>query len=253
MMNDQRKARILNIDVELAPNVTYTWGFYNQYIGVNQVEDTTYILSFAAQWHGEKDIMFMSVYHDGQDTMIEELWQLMNEADAVMGWNSQSFDYKHICREFVEHGYLPPTEPKHIDLLKVVRKRFKFPSNKLDMISRKLDLGRKVEHHGFQLWRDCMAGDKKAWALMKRYNKHDVKLVAEAYEILKPWINTATLNLALFDDDDMTCPRCGEHEFEDEDKPHRTASHEYPQVRCTCCGYVARKPGALTAGRKVLK
>jgi predicted RNA-binding Zn-ribbon protein involved in translation (DUF1610 family) len=239
-MTDNCKPRILNIDVETAPNRTYSWGLYNQFIAINQIEEPGYMLSFAAKWYGEKEIIFRSIYHDGKDDMLQTLWDLIDEADAVLGWNSQCFDIKHIKRELLEGGYLPPTDVKHIDLLKVVRKEFKFASNKLDFISQRLDIGYKLKHQGFQLWRDCMAFDKKAWAIMKRYNKKDVQLVEEAYEILKPWINTATLNFALFSETGHACPRCGCESLELLDKPRRTNACEYDQYRCEDCGFIAR-------------
>jgi predicted RNA-binding Zn-ribbon protein involved in translation (DUF1610 family)/DNA polymerase elongation subunit (family B) len=231
--------RILNIDIETAPNRSYTWGLWGQNIAISQIEEPGYILCFAAKWYGSKEVIFKSIYHDSKEEMLAELWNLLNEADAVLGWNSQTYDVKHIKRELLEAGYLPPTEPQHIDLLKVVRKQFKFASNKLDFISQRLDIGYKLKHQGFQLWRDCMAGDKKAWALMKRYNKKDVQLVEEAYEILKPWITTPTINFALFNPG-HSCPRCGHDKLVIEEKPARTKTAEYDQYRCVECGYVAR-------------
>jgi DNA polymerase elongation subunit (family B) len=239
-MTDKRKPRILNIDIETAPNRVYTWGLYNQNVAISQIEEPGYVLCFAAKWYGEKEVIYKSLHHDGKEEMLKELWSLLDEADAILGWNSQSFDVKHIKRELLEAGYLPPTESQHIDLLKVVRKQFKFPSNKLDFISQRLDIGYKLKHYGFELWRDCMAGDAKAWAIMKRYNKRDVQLVEDAYEILKPWITTPTINFAHFNDV-RSCPRCGCEDLTLEDKPHRTKVSEFKQYRCDDCGFVARE------------
>jgi DNA polymerase III epsilon subunit-like protein/predicted RNA-binding Zn-ribbon protein involved in translation (DUF1610 family) len=228
---EPRKARILNIDCETSPNRAYTF---------NQIIEPGRMLCFAARWHGEDEIIFRSEYHDSADDMIEDLWNLLDEADAVMGWNSASFDVKHINREFIERGLLPPTDYKHIDLLKVVRKNFRFASNKLDFVAQRLDLGNKLAHTGFQLWRDALAGDAEAWALMKEYNIQDVQLVEDAYELLLPWINVPTLNLALFSEAEHSCPRCGCEELTLEDKRARTGTAEYDQYRCDDCGYIAR-------------
>ena len=61
------------------------------------------------------------------------------------------------------------------------------PSNKLDYVAQKLEVGAKVKHSGFKLWIDCMAGDDKAWKEMKKYQVHDVNLLIDLYEILLPW------------------------------------------------------------------
>ena len=49
-------------------------------------------------------------------------------------------------------------------------------------------VGAKVKHSGFELWIDCMDGDKKAWAEMKRYQIQDVQLLDKLYEVLIPWL-----------------------------------------------------------------
>ena len=233
--------RILNIDVETAPNRVYSFGIWNVNIGVNQIEEPGRILCFAARWVGVgEEVIFKSEYHDGRLEMLEALWDLLDEADAVMGWNTQSFDVKWCNAEFLVEGYLPPTEYKHIDLLRVSRKNFKFPSNKLEYISKALDIGEKLKHYGFELWRDVMKGDPKAWSIMKRYNKKDILLVEEAYDILKPWINTPTLNFAQFKDV-RSCPRCGCEDLTPEKKPRRTNVNQFKQHRCDRCGYVARE------------
>jgi hypothetical protein len=63
-----------------------------------------------------------------------------------------------------------------------------FPSNKLDYVAQKLDVGAKVKHSGFSLWLRCMDGDKKAWKEMKEYQIQDVNLLVDLYDILLPWL-----------------------------------------------------------------
>jgi DNA polymerase elongation subunit (family B) len=234
------KPKILNIDIETSPNVTYTWGLYNQNIGIKQIEEQGRLLCFAAKWYGDPEITFRSEFHHSKEDMLDEAWYLLDQADAVMGWNTAAFDIKHLNREFVEAGYLPPSSYQHIDLLKTVRKQFRFPSNKLDYISQKLAIGTKLDHYGFQLWIDALKGDPKAWALFKRYNKQDVVLVEEAYEILKPWIDGATLNVAHFSDDGFACPRCGGDDLTELEQVAYTKVNKFTQYRCGDCGFVAR-------------
>jgi RNase P subunit RPR2 len=242
--------RILNIDIETSPNRVYTWGTYNQFISLNQIEEPGGLLCFAASWVGEKEIIFKSVYHDGKEEMLDEVWRLLDEADAVMGWNSQSFDVKHINREFVEAGYHPPSPYKHIDLLKTARQNFKFLSNKLDYIAGRLDIGNKIKHSGFELWRDVMNDDPKAWALFKRYNKQDIKLVDEAYEILKPWINSQ-LNFGIYEDEDKAvCKNCGHDKLEKIEQTYKTKVNEYAQFRCQKCGTISRSRKKVSETRQ---
>lgn len=175
------------LDIETTPLQVYTWGLWDQNIGINQIIKSTEMLCFGAKWLGEKSVNFKSVHHDGKKAMLEELHRLMDEADALVGWNSASFDHKHINREFLENGMTPPAPTKDLDLMTIVKANFQFPSNKLDYVAQKLGVGSKVKHSGFELWIGCMNDDKKAWAEMKRYQIQDVQLLDSLYDILLPW------------------------------------------------------------------
>src|SRR5207253_3872004 len=103
----------------------------------------------------------------GRERMIKEIWKLIDEADAVVHYNGQKFDIPHINTEFIRQGLGPPSPFHHIDLCKIVKKTFLFPSAKLKYVAKELGLPGKVEHDGFPLWVRCIEGDKKAWARMR--------------------------------------------------------------------------------------
>lgn len=175
------------LDIETTPLQVYTWGLWDQNIGINQIIKSTEMMCFGAKWLGQKSVTFKSVHHDGKKAMLEELHRLMDEADVLVGWNSAAFDHKHINREFLENGMTPPAPTKDLDLMTIVKANFQFPSNKLDYVAQKLGVGSKVKHSGFELWIGCMNDDKKAWVEMKRYQIQDVQLLDSLYDILLPW------------------------------------------------------------------
>jgi uncharacterized protein YprB with RNaseH-like and TPR domain len=179
--------KILMLDIETTPLQVYTWGLWDQNIGINQIIKSTEMMCFGAKWLGQKSVTFKSVHHDGKKAMLEELHTLMEEADALVGWNSAAFDHKHINREFLENEMTPPSPTKDLDLMTIVKANFQFPSNKLDYVAQKLGVGSKVKHSGFELWIKCMAGDDKAWREMKKYQIQDVQLLDSLYDILLPW------------------------------------------------------------------
>jgi uncharacterized protein YprB with RNaseH-like and TPR domain len=179
--------KILMLDIETTPLQVYTWGLWDQNIGINQIIKSTEMMCFGAKWLGQKSVTFRSVHHDGKKAMLEELHALMDEADALVGWNSAAFDHKHINREFLENEMTPPSPTKDLDLMTIVKANFQFPSNKLDYVAQKLGVGSKVKHSGFELWIKCMAGDDKAWREMKKYQIQDVQLLDSLYDILLPW------------------------------------------------------------------
>jgi len=46
--------KILEIDIETAPSLVYTWGLFNQNIGVNQIVKPGYMLCWAAKFQHQK-------------------------------------------------------------------------------------------------------------------------------------------------------------------------------------------------------
>jgi uncharacterized protein YprB with RNaseH-like and TPR domain len=179
--------KTLYLDIETTPIKAYVWGLWDQNVSIDQIIEPTTMLCFGARWGGTKKVIFKSVHHDGYRVMLEELHALMEEADVLVGWNSAAFDHKHINREFLENGIMPPSPVKDLDLMSVVKANFQFPSNKLDYVAQKLGVGAKVKHSGFKLWINCMAGDPKAWVEMKKYQIQDVNLLIDLYDILLPW------------------------------------------------------------------
>lgn len=236
--------RVLFLDLETSPNLAHVWGLWNQNIAISQMERSTEVLCFGARWDGEKKVIFKSVHHDGKKEMLDSLWELVNEADVLVGWNSQSFDSKHIKRELLENGYTPPSPYKELDLMRVVRSQFKFPSNKLDYVAQKLGVGAKVKHSGFELWLGCMAGDAKSWSEMKKYQIQDVNLLIDLYKKLQPWIVNHP-NRALHDDIPGGCPNCASTDLERRGYSH-TSGSKYQRYQCKGCGKWTRGSSAVS-------
>lgn len=231
--------KVLTIDIENSPNIAHVWGLFKQTVSLSQLQESASTISFAAKWYDEKDVMFYSDHHDGHDVMVERAYELLNEADMVIGYNSKNFDMKHLNREFLKAGYAPTTAYKDIDLLEVVRSRFRLTSNKLDYVAQYLGLGGKVGHTGHDLWVRCMAGDPAAWDLMKKYNIGDVTLTEQVYDKLRPWIKNHP-HMPLYLGQDTGCPNCGCKEFHDTGKTAKASVTAYYQYRCASCGNVYR-------------
>lgn len=223
-------AKILAWDLELTPMTVYSWSLWPNSIPIQQIVKPQEILSFSARWVGSKKNIFRSTHHDGAEAMLDELWSLLDESDALISWNGQGFDTKHAMRQFLEAGKTPPAPSKEIDLMRTAKRRFKLPSNKLDYVAKLLGVGSKTTHTGFQLWIDCMAGDDKAWNLMRKYNKQDVDLLIELYEKLLPWID----NHPMLASHGFTC-RCGSTNIQRRGF-HTTKASKFPKYVCKDCG-----------------
>lgn len=223
--------KILFLDLETSPNLAYVWGLWNQNISINQMVNSTEVICFGARWYGERKVHFSSVHHDGKVNMLKAIHELLDEADAVVGWNSAAFDMKHLRREFIENDMLPPSPTKDIDLMRTAKQQFKFPSNKLDYVAQKLGVGQKVKHSGFDLWIGCMAGDEKAWREMKRYQIQDVNLLVDLYEKMLPWIKQHPVHVS----EGLACTNCGSGRLHARGLA-RTTSAIYQKYQCQDCG-----------------
>lgn len=226
--------KILYLDIETSPNICYTWGLFNQNISLSQIVEPGETLCWAAKWDDNKEVMFRSYQHS-MDIMLKEIWHLLDEADVVVHYYGTKFDIPTLNREFVKYGLGIPSPYHQVDLCQVVKKRFKFVSNKLDFVCQQLGLGAKIQHKGMSLWHDCLQGDRKAWNIMEKYNKQDVKLLPKLYKKLRPWIQGHP-NAALFDTSTQrVCTNCGSHRLNKRGTV-KTLTMKYDRYRCMDCG-----------------
>ena len=228
-----RLPKILTIDIETSPNVAYTWGLWQQNVSISQLIASSRVLCFAAKWHDSSKVMFFSEHHDGRDAMVKAAWDLLNEADIIVSYNGPAFDIKHLQREFLTAGMTPPSPFKNVDLLRTARTKFKFPSNKLDYVSQIMGIGAKVKHAGQELWNAVLAGDDKAWNVMKRYNIGDVRLTEALFDYWIPWI-VGMPNLGIYTGR-RCCAACGSDNLR-HDGWHYTAATVYARIQCDDCG-----------------
>ena len=238
-----REFKLLVLDIETAPNLGYVWGLWDQNVAPVQVQEWSSVICFAAKWYGKSKVMFHSDFHDGHDAMIERAWQLLDQCDAVIHYNGKAFDIKHLNREFIKADLGPPSPFKDIDLLTVARSRFKFPSNKLDAVSRELGVGSKVKHEGFELWLACMANDAAAWGRMKKYNVGDIKITEAVYEVFRPWIRNHP-NVGLWTGESDACRVCNSVNMHRRGH-YRTNTGVYYKYQCQTCKAYSRSKNRL--------
>lgn len=238
------RPRILFLDIETSPNVVHAWGLYNQNIALSQLVKPSRMLCFTAKFRGDGAAMF---YRDPSG-MVKDAHELMTEADLIVHYNGNSFDVPILNSEFALAGLAPPSPSKHIDLYRVVKRYFRFPSGKLEYITKALGLEGKVKHSGHDLWVRCMAGDPKAWEIMRRYNVRDVVLLEKLYKLLLPWI-TNHPSVALYQDREG-CRNCGSTNLRKEGFSYTDAG-KYQRYQCRNCNAWSKsnKRVALTTVR----
>lgn len=228
------KAKVLLYDIEIAPNLAYVWGKYEQ--NVIAYEKEFYFLSFAYKWLGQSKVHCkdISQYKSGTDKeLVKELHSLFQEADVLIAHNGNSFDKKKACARFIFYELEPTKILSTIDTKLIAKRYFAFNSNSLDDLGEHLGLGRKLKHSGFDLWLGCMRGEKKCWDLMRRYNRRDVSLLEKVYLRFRPWIQNHP-SIAMLEDGDGKCPNCGGFDVMKRGLRANTASLQQ-QFKCNSC------------------
>jgi hypothetical protein len=230
--------RTLYIDIESAPNVAHVWGLWNQNVGLAQLRESGRVMCFAAKWRGGKRVEFRSEHQHGRGAMLSDAHAMLAQADVVAHFNGRRYDIPMLNREFVIEGMQPPAPFTQLDLLSVVKRQFRFPSNKLSHVSEALGIGSKLTNEGHMLWVRCLAGESKAWKEMERYNRQDVVLLESLHDRLMGWTGSQGGNARLYADGDV-CPACGGNDLRREGHAY-TATGAYQRFQCRSCGRWSR-------------
>jgi hypothetical protein len=236
--------RILVLDIETAPLEGYVWDIWEQNVGLDQIKAEWSILSYCAKWLEEKSLFYEDTGGRGpkkvrdDKRLMKGLWELLDEADIVVAQNGAEFDVKKINARLIVHGYKPYSPIRVVDTFKVAKKHFRFTSNKLAWMSQYLTDTPKSEHKqfpGFELWKECLADNPKAWAEMKKYNQIDVLACEKVYLKQRPWI-TGHPNVGVYiQDKDPVCPKCKSKHLQQRGYAMSQAG-SYTRFQCMECG-----------------
>lgn len=226
---------ILVLDIETAPGSAYIWSMFDDYVPLDRVISPPRIICWGAKWVGKRAV-YQADERAGREVMLRKVHALMSEADAIVTYNGDKFDFPKLNGEFVMAG-LPPLPPiTSIDLYKTVRK-LGFLSSKLEFVGPLLRIGAKMKHAGFSLWRRVMEGDSKAWAKMRRYNAQDVRMTDALYAKLRPYIPSHPYLGAVIPSlrGKHECPRCGSEKHQLRGT-RRTKTQVVTRIQCLGCG-----------------
>lgn len=247
--------KVLILDIETAPIVSYTWGTFQQNVALNQIVEDWAVLSWSAKWLGTDNVMYEDTRNEknprNDKKILQTIWKLLDEADVVIGQNSKSFDIKKLNARFILNGMQPPSSFRQIDTMRLAKKHFAFTSNKLEYMTKNLCTDNKKSSHakfgGFDLWKECLNGNVEAWEAMKEYNITDILSTEELYKKLQPW--DRSLNWDVYHDAFHVMCHCGSTDF----KKNRfvyTDSGKYQRYTCKNCGAESRSKDNLLIKEK---
>lgn len=249
--------KILVLDIETLPIISYTWGTFDQNVALNQIKEDWSILSYAAKFLGSDKIFYGDVRNEknvrNDKKLLADLWELLDQADIVLGQNSKRFDVKKIKARLILNGFTPPSSFRQIDTMILAKRHFAFTSNKLEYMTKNLcTTNKKISHAkfgGFELWKACMEGNKEAYKELREYNVADILSTEELFFKLAPW--DSSINLSVYSDNLDFTHRCfcGSEDF----KKHGfvySNSGKFQRFICNSCGNESRSSENLLIKEK---
>lgn len=199
--------KIVTIDIETFANLVWSWELYGKNWSAIDKEMEWFPFSIGVKWLGQKTRYYsladyknwkpvITRHKGGAFTvrppdirpLMEDIWNILDVADVVVGWNSKAFDVKKLNDQLIALGFPPYSPFKQVDVMAEKKKLTKSNSNSLDSTSEHWGTGRKVKHEGWPLWMKCIEDDKKAQKLMKAYCIRDVDITEKNYLFMRPWI-----------------------------------------------------------------
>jgi DNA polymerase elongation subunit (family B) len=231
--------KILVFDIETSDMLVSTFGIRDQFIADDQIVRDLRLLAVGAKWLG-KPVMYREARKESQEkALLRWVWNLLDKADIVIGHNSKNFDSKVLTARFIAHGMTPPSPYRHLDTLHIYRSVAKAPSHKLSYLTKTVNSKyKKLDHSEFPgrtLWLECMAGNKRAWEVMKKYNIHDVLSTEEFYLNIRPWIPASMPAAYVLQDPEVECDKCGSHDVNFNGYYYKKSS-KHRRIHCKECG-----------------
>jgi DNA polymerase elongation subunit (family B) len=240
--------RTLVIDIETVPLEGYFWQLFDQNIAINQISVDWSIVSYSAKWLDEPTMFYADTGGRGarkvrdDKKLVREIWELLDEADTVVGQNHKRFDLKKIHARMLKHRMLPYSPIRIVDTKIEAGRHFGFTSKRLEYMSAEFTDTPKSKHKefpGFELWTECLADNPKAFREMKKYNCRDVEATEKLYKRLLPWMTSHPNCATYIEDKDTRCPKCGSKEMNRRGYIY-SQQGKYPRFRCMSCGGWAR-------------
>ena len=233
-----REVKTLVLDIERmkgAANIEF-WSlsdFKNRRIHADDVTEWPRTICVAWRFVGAKKVEFASEWDDGQQGMHQRIWDAVNQADIVVGHNSQSFDMRALNTGWRDLGIQPPAPYKNIDTLRTAQSVFGDESRTLDALTRRLGIAHKTDRYDVD--RQACAGHKPSQRRIRSYNCGDVVASTELYWAFLPWTKNHPHVAPMLGLDHLVCGRCGSDDVE-RDGTYSPAVYIYNRYRCNTCG-----------------
>ena len=264
MSNLIHDKKIVTWDIETTPLKIegYMFNIWNQNIPPSFIKEPSTIICAAWRELGKKKVEIASIGDDPQAykdnphndrLVVEALYEMIMDADMLVGHNSRGFDLKSLQARGLAHGLGPLPEVPHVDTYLAAKKYFRLASNKLSYAAQMyLDNAGKDKMVREDWDQIVYNSSDKHLRKMERYNKQDVRISEELYEVFRPYIRDhPNLNM-ITDYVGHACPNCGSDEVQKRGH-HITRAGRYQRYQCQSCGAWSHDGKQAKTGKVTLR
>lgn len=232
--------RKLYFDIEVSPYLG--WFFkpgYQVNLNYDNVIENAKIICICYKWDNDPKIYSLTWDKKQNDkNMLKDFLKILDQADQIIGHNSDKFDVKWIRTRCMVHDIQMMPEYTSIDTYKESKNGFYFPSNRLDAIGKYMKVGKKIKTDSALWLRAWIENDKRALNDMVKYCKQDVLLLEQVFKKLEPYIKLKTRRTS----DITECGRCGSSNIGVKSYKISASGQKYVQIQCKDCGQYHKAP-----------
>jgi DNA polymerase elongation subunit (family B) len=231
------KRRRLFFDIETSYCVGWFWRPGSKiFIPSSNILRHAAIICICYKWEDEKEVYSLRWDAKQNDKKaLEKFVKVANQADELVGHNSDKFDLAWIRTRCAFHRLdMFPTYAT-IDTLKVSRSKFRFPDNKLNTIATYLGIGKKIKTTDGLWGRVVEEKCEKSMQEMIKYCKGDVTLLERVFNHLKGHMEPKTHYGVIFGGDRGSCPECGSDDLKIIKRRVSAAGLKKIQYQCKTC------------------
>lgn len=234
--------RILFLDLETAPSIVASFQRWNVNISPTSViQEGGWLISASWKFKGDSSVTnVLATRHEamqGSDSrLVSELYSAINQADILVAYNGKRFDFPVIRTRGLINKLAPHKQVRLFDPYDTVKK-MKFNSNKMQSITKYLNIQEHKIDTNMQLWLDCLDGDETALRAMATYNDQDVEVLEQVYyDTLAYSTNHPNLNI-YYDDDIKRCAVCASKDVKSTGNLVYNNNSSFEEYSCNSCGH----------------
>ena len=238
-------------DIERFPGVYYGWSSFDNPFSQKEKSSISLI---CYKWLGEDEIHTIRLSRlqhrrnpRNELPIIKKMLKVVNEADILIAYNGDRFDWKKFNGAVMKHGLEPAKKPKLIDPLKMIKRDTSFDSHRLDDMCKELGVHLKLSTEK-NLFTNSMT-DWDKYMDLAEYCRHDIMALESLFKRISPYL-APVVNIGSLQNKDKACASCGSENLVKFGSYILNSGVETQRYRCKDCG--STKTRDTASGKKTI-